>query len=318
MQTVTISHASEDAEIAHHVAAMISRSSLKQVDAWFSSDRSDGGGFQPGDRWLDVLRERLAHSAAVIALLTPHSINRPWIYFESGIGAARADLEVMPVLVGLGMSDLGFPLATYQAYQLNDYESAMSFLGKLFHRLKIGFDEEMTGVVVKPLISKLVHPPRDTFPALGDPSATTANIGRLIKHLDYRFFELAEALGDKAPSYRIEYSVPVELTVEGERKRELLKLDQQTRLNAVLGNVFYMLGKTVPPYSYLEKWLLREKNTGERLVVREVQFRIPAHLILWPGSEWEVVYLESSYTGSDSSVDIVRRREERKQSYNQV
>ena len=101
-------------EIAKALSEMIRRSSLGQIEAWYSSDTSASGGLQPGDRWLEPIRRNMKDSKEIVAILTPNSINRPWIYIESGFGAANAELEVVPLVVGLsGLGEVPFPLASY-------------------------------------------------------------------------------------------------------------------------------------------------------------------------------------------------------------
>ena len=134
MNRILISHSNEDSELANQLQAIIKRASLNQINVWHSSDRAGTGGLRPGDRWLSRIRERLADSNAVVALLTPNSLKRPWIYFESGFGAANADLEVIPVAVGIDVEDIPFPLAMYQAFRLSGRRSALDFIAKLFSR----------------------------------------------------------------------------------------------------------------------------------------------------------------------------------------
>ena len=79
-----LSHDSRDRVRAGVLATAITRMTLGQITVWHSSDGSGTGGLQPGHVWLDEIRTRLAASKAVVALLTPTSIARPWLLFESG------------------------------------------------------------------------------------------------------------------------------------------------------------------------------------------------------------------------------------------
>jgi TIR domain-containing protein len=127
-----LSHDTRDRERAAILARMISRVSLGQIAVWHSSDQSASGGLVPGHVWLDEIRNRLEASKAVVVLLTPTSLSRPWILFESGFGAAQKHCDVIPVCVGVDrLGDVPFPLAMYQSYQLSDYESLKRFTEKL-------------------------------------------------------------------------------------------------------------------------------------------------------------------------------------------
>jgi len=81
-----ISHYGGDKNIAELFSNALRRITLEQISPWFSSDDNRGGGLRPGDIWFNQILDRITQSKAVVSLLTPNSINRPWIYFESGIG----------------------------------------------------------------------------------------------------------------------------------------------------------------------------------------------------------------------------------------
>src|ERR1700704_3477527 len=92
-----LSHDHRDEPLAKLLAKLLERLSLNQLRIWFSSDASPGGGIKPGSIWIDEIRSRLGQSKAILALLTPRSIERPWQLFESGFGAGLAECEVIPV-----------------------------------------------------------------------------------------------------------------------------------------------------------------------------------------------------------------------------
>src|ERR1700734_3455156 len=98
---VFLSHDSRDSDLAGVLGRTLSRVTLGQIEPWFSSDGSAGGGLRPGSIWLDDIRKRLQDSKAVVALLTPRSLLRPWLLFETGFAAANAHCEVIPVAVGV-------------------------------------------------------------------------------------------------------------------------------------------------------------------------------------------------------------------------
>ena len=127
MGKIFLSHDHDDKEIANEIANTIDRITLGQIKVWFSSDNSPFGGMKPGV-WFDQLRERLSQSDAILVLLTPKSIDKKWLYFESGYGASIPSCEVIPLAVGIkDFNGIPFPLALYQAYLLVDFTSYKNF-----------------------------------------------------------------------------------------------------------------------------------------------------------------------------------------------
>lgn len=146
---VFLSHDSRDEKIARVIATTLSRISLDQVEMWFSSDRSPSGGFKPGQVWLNELESRLLASSVILVLLTPNSLDRPWIYFESGCGFSNREAQVIPLCLGLHLSEVPFPLAMFQSYEIGDFESLTHFCRKFFEQLHITFDDEMSSRILR-------------------------------------------------------------------------------------------------------------------------------------------------------------------------
>ncbi|HET6975868.1 MAG TPA: toll/interleukin-1 receptor domain-containing protein [Pyrinomonadaceae bacterium] len=74
---IFISHASVDAPIAKAVKNEINKSFGKSIELFLA--QSD---INSAAEWKVELRTRLAKSDAIICILTPDSINKPWIYIE--------------------------------------------------------------------------------------------------------------------------------------------------------------------------------------------------------------------------------------------
>src|SRR5688572_29654619 len=153
-----LSHAHSDKAVAMEIANLIDRVTLQRINVWYSSDDNARGGIGAGEGWLASIRARLEGSRAVVTLVTPQSVSRPWIYFESGFGAAHGELEVIPVCVGLDKTgDIPAPLNTYQAFQLSDTTSMNLFLRKLLAKFDVPFDEAMANVAVEPAVRLILE-----------------------------------------------------------------------------------------------------------------------------------------------------------------
>jgi len=76
-----ISHASSDGEFANVVKQEIEKVFAKGVDVFCTSSP---GTIQVGADWLQHVEKKLAATQAVIMIVTPVSIERPWLWFELG------------------------------------------------------------------------------------------------------------------------------------------------------------------------------------------------------------------------------------------
>lgn len=300
-----LSHDSRDHERAEILSRMIGRITLGQISVWNSSDSSANGGLKPGQVWLDEIRARLAVSKAIVVLLTPTSLSRPWLLFESGFGAAQLACDVIPVCLGIDrLGDIPFPLAMYQTYQLSDYESLKRFTHKLTAKYEIQFDEEMAEPVILEAVMQLSQA-RSTLVEKGDsakePTISEA-ISSLKEHIDKRLLSFI-SLGTTSVTLTtdvMQYNVAINLNLKKKGKStQFIEIGPGTTVQEVFNNVYFMLKGEVEPFKYLEQWVLRDLGTKEHLVVREIQYRIPAKVLFTPGSKWEVVKLPKPYVATD-------------------
>lgn len=116
IQNVFISHCHADMDIARVIASNISKLSMDKLEFWYSSDPRPTGGMEAGDIIFNKIIECINNSIATIVLLTPRSINRPWIYFESGMAQNKQNKEVIPVCVGINRDSIRSPLINYPCY----------------------------------------------------------------------------------------------------------------------------------------------------------------------------------------------------------
>jgi TIR domain len=306
MYNFFISHFSGDREIANIIANALSRITLNQINPWFSSDHGGSGGIPPGSVWLDSIREKLSSSKAVVVLLTPSSVDKPWIYFESGIGEARENCEIIPVCFGFeGFSDIPFPLAMYQCFLLSDYNSLKRFAHKLLSRYDIMFDEEMTKPFLENAIRELNKfsfgklTPKLTLSDVSNESL----INEIKNHFDLKLMGLAnqfEAFFNpkkEEPSSYSSYSYKV--NNELSKKVILLEIYQNESAFDVMNSIYFQLEDIVGPYEYLKTWILEEKS-GARLDMLESLTILPAKDIFNAKYEWTIKKLFKHHNQLDS------------------
>jgi hypothetical protein len=117
--TVFLSHAATDEPIVRVLHDEITRIFANGVDVFATSVP---GKVAPGTDWLGNINEKLRKASAVIVLITPVSLNRPWIWFEVGASWSKmedGDGRILPVCVPeVDKASLPEPLSRLQAMSL--------------------------------------------------------------------------------------------------------------------------------------------------------------------------------------------------------
>jgi hypothetical protein len=118
---IFISHASDDEKIAKAFADLIADATGGLVEVVYSSSKDEGSGIDYGADWFEWIRSQISTSDYVIALLTPTSVNRAWILYEGGLGAAASDCQVFGVQIGVSAQDaFAGPFRAFQNSSLEE------------------------------------------------------------------------------------------------------------------------------------------------------------------------------------------------------
>ena len=312
MNNFFISHYSGDKEIAAIIAVLLRRISLGQLNTWFSSDDGNNG-LLPGHKWFEEIIQQLKKSKAVVVLLTPDSLNRQWLYFESGIGEALEDCEIIPVVIGLkGFNEIPFPLALYQSYNLSDYESLRKFVLKLLGKYNVVFDEEMA----QPVLSKAVKEITNQLAISQKKSENISNqdleenvlFDKLKGHFDKRFLNLIEIIENNSNRENVNIDVEIS-TVEIEldfpnNRKGFLEIRRNDTVQDAYDRIYSMLSDEVEAFTYMTDWMLVEKNTNVKLVLREVARFIPASTLFNSNLEWVAIKLKKPYAPYETNEGI--------------
>jgi len=80
--------------------------------------------------WQDTIRAALLGSQRLLILLTPRSLNRPWVLMEAGAAWALGK-ELIPALVQVAISDLIDPIRRYQARVIETTAQRKAFIKEL-------------------------------------------------------------------------------------------------------------------------------------------------------------------------------------------
>lgn len=307
-----ISHYSGDKHIAELFSNTLRRVSLEQIQPWFSSDSDSGRGLQPGDIWFSKILKQISESKAVVALLTPNSINKPWLFFECGIGQAIDNCEVISICIGLNREDVLPPLGLYQCYQLSDYRSVIEFFSKLLALFKIKFDEEMSAVVTQKFVSEVS---KIKFDNKIKEETYTFNIETIIdnfkSHIDMRFIEVLQnqRRGEEVKNYinisndeRNSTSYPITFSVCFPEFNNSIHIEirDNDSFQSIANAIYNNISDYVHIWTYLDEWVIVERGTNVHVVIREVGDWIPAKCIFKPNSKWDIIKLKTPYKISDS------------------
>jgi uncharacterized protein YegL len=142
---IFISHIHEDNQIAVSLSKFITDKFLGFFNIFVSGD---GASIRAGDNWSAKIEGALKKSDLIIALITEESLERKWIYFETG-GAFFMGKRVIPVLCNnLKKEKLGNPLAWLQAiegWNQNEAKQLFNEIAKTFEIICPQFDSIEAG-----------------------------------------------------------------------------------------------------------------------------------------------------------------------------
>jgi TIR domain-containing protein len=117
--TLFISHATSDSEFAEAVKQEIHKVFANGINVFSTSSP---GAIPTGNDWLNDIENRLNTAQAIIAIITPVSIERPWLWFEIGatwLNGRKGDCRIYPLCVQeINLSELPEPLSRLQALSL--------------------------------------------------------------------------------------------------------------------------------------------------------------------------------------------------------
>jgi hypothetical protein len=98
---VFVSHDSRDADLAEAFSTMLTSVSAGTLKSFRSSDKKGTSGIGFGEEWYTAIMSRLSEATDVVALLTPQSIDRPWILYEAGVAKGKLDTTVLGIALGV-------------------------------------------------------------------------------------------------------------------------------------------------------------------------------------------------------------------------
>jgi len=198
---VFISHDSRDADLAEAFANLLSDVSAGTLKSFSSSDKKGSAGIPFGTEWYSEIMSKLSDATDVVALLTKHSTDRPWILYEAGVAKGKLDTNVLGVALGVPLEKVSSgPFAQFQ--NCSDDEDSLTKL--IIQLLKQNPDaaprEEAVRIQVRVFIEnvkKLVSSKGTTKPSL---ETDETSVAKLFEEVKVMVRELPERVDDRVRS----------------------------------------------------------------------------------------------------------------------
>lgn len=118
---IFISHDSRDADLAEAFSKLLSSVSAGILKSFRSSDRKGSQGIEYGTEWYPELMSKLTTASDIVCLLTPRSLDRPWILYEAGVAKGKLNTPVYGIALGIQLNRAYTgPFAQFQNCDDND------------------------------------------------------------------------------------------------------------------------------------------------------------------------------------------------------
>lgn len=134
---IFLSHTSADADVAHAIRGAIDYLFGEGVvTVSYSTSKDLEGGIRSGEDWFEWITTQVRRAHVTIVVLTPASVDKPWILWETGAvyGAAAAEdatqlRRVRPLTFGIDSADVPAPLASMRLQNVRgDREEDVRFM----------------------------------------------------------------------------------------------------------------------------------------------------------------------------------------------
>ncbi len=203
---VFISHDSRDAALAEAFANLLSDVSAGTLKSFRASDKKGNAGIEFGTEWYKEIMSQLGDATDVVALLTQHSLDRPWILYEAGVAKGKLDTNVLGVALGVPLERVSTgPFGQFQNCG-DDEDSLTKLVIQLLNRNPDASPrEEAVRMQVRVFLDqtkKLVAPKGKTPPTPDTEETSSAKlfeeVKAMVRELPERVDERVRAVGKKS------------------------------------------------------------------------------------------------------------------------
>lgn len=210
MLKVFISHSHDEKDLALAWQTLLDHVSQGAIEVWLSSDTKPSGGMKIGAEWRDSIYEKLSAADYVIAIISPRSIERPWILWECGVASGtNKERGLIPVVYSMPLSDFEGPLSSYQAYSGEEKDRIIEICERLLVEAKLTPKKQYWEPILDTYIGsvRLHRPPRNA-----GPTAVSIWMRRVESHLNSgRISELPSLVDSMYSSLGTDSAVDVQI-----------------------------------------------------------------------------------------------------------
>lgn len=198
---VFISHDSRDADLAEAFANLLSDVSAGTLKSFRSSDKKGSSGIEFGTEWYKAIMSQLGDATDVVALLTRHSIDRPWILYEAGVAKGKLDTNVLGVALGVPLEKVSTgPFGQFQ--NCGDDEDSLTKL--VIQLLQRNPDASPREEAVRMQVRVFLEGVKKLLVAKGKATTSTGtdetNVAKLFEEVKVMVRELPERVDDRVRS----------------------------------------------------------------------------------------------------------------------
>ncbi|HEX7822840.1 MAG TPA: TIR domain-containing protein [Sphingobium sp.] len=188
---IFISHDTRDAELAEAFSRLLGSVSAGVLKTFRSSDKKGNQGIEYGVEWYPEIMKKLDAASDVVCLLTPNSVNRPWILYEAGVARGKLETPVHGVALGIPLQNASTgPFAQFQ--NSDDSEDALTQLVMQLVRRIPGAEPDRD--VVKTQVATFREKALAIAAAPNDaeivPESDTASVAKLFEEVKVMFQDL--------------------------------------------------------------------------------------------------------------------------------
>lgn len=194
---IFISHDSRDAELAEEFSTLLKKSCAGFIKSFISSDKKGTQGIPYGLEWYPVIMKKIEESTDVVCLLTPNSVNRPWILYEAGVAMGKKDKKVIGITLGisLDMANKG-PFAQFQNNE-GDKDSLIKLIYELSNKVQgLEPDRQIVENQVVDFIKKADEITSVT-PNTNDDETTDISVAKLFEEVKIMFDDLPNRIENR-------------------------------------------------------------------------------------------------------------------------
>ncbi len=197
---VFISHDSRDADLAEAFANLLSDVSAGTLKSFRSSDKKGSSGIEFGTEWYKAIMSQLGDATDVVALLTQHSTDRPWILYEAGVAKGKLDTNVLGVALGVPLEKVSTgPFGQFQ--NCGDDEDSLTKL--VIQLLQRNPDASPREEAVRMQVRVFLEGVKRLITSKGkssSPASDESNVAKLFEEVKVMVRELPERVDDRVRS----------------------------------------------------------------------------------------------------------------------